>query len=164
MSTCNNLPELIELNEYNGDWPEYENALYNIFREAFIDNTQIFMGKPVGIFTDKMYNNKEKTFWHVISEGPSEFERNPDMRRCERITWIEKIINLLICKDCDNIYKWKYKQSNGKYRYKIWCRQTEFIVILEERKNAFMLITAYIVKYNHAKQKLEKEYNKAIKI
>ena len=164
MDTCDNLPELIKLNQYNGDWKEYEEKLYSVFKEAFIDNTQYFLGKPIGIFTDKMYNNKEKTFWHVISEGPSEFERNPELRRCERVGWINTIVNLIYCNNCEEIYKWKYRHSNKKFRYKIWCRKTNFIVILEERKNTFMLMTAYIVKYNHTKEKLEREYTKAVKI
>lgn len=164
MIECDKLPELIELQDHGGNWSEYEEILYKEFRASFIDNKQSFMGKTVGIFTDKMYNNKEKTFWHVISEGPNEFDRTPDIRRCERINWIEKIINLIICNECPSIYKWKSKHRNKKFRYKLWCRKTDFIIILEERGDKFMLITAYTVNYGHAKRKLEKEYNESIKI
>lgn len=164
MEICERLPSLIKLDDYNGEWEEYENALYNVFKSLFIDNKQYFQGKPIGIFTEAMYHGKEKTFWHIISEGDSEYNRTPDMRRCERIVWVNSFINLLICGDCGDIYRWKYRHSNRKYRYKLWCKKTNFIVILEERSNCFMLITAYIVKYGHTISKLEKEYTKAEKI
>lgn len=105
MDVCAKLPSLIKFDDYDGNWEEYENALYSIFRSTFIENKQYFQGKPVGIFTDKMYHGKEKTFWHVISEGKNEFNRIPEMRRCERITWIESFINLLTCNECKKGFK-----------------------------------------------------------
>lgn len=164
MDTCDRLPSLIKFEDYNGEWEAYENALYDVFKTTFIDNTQYFRSKPIGIFTETMYHGKEKTFWHVISEGDDEYNRTPNIRRCERIVWIDTIIKLLTCKSCSSIYKWRYKHSNRKYRYKLWCKETNFIVILEERAKCFMLITAYVVTYNHAITKLEKEYNKAERI
>ncbi|WP_027640094.1 hypothetical protein [Clostridium cadaveris] len=159
MNNCEKLPELIELDDYSGVWEEYENELYNIFKSSFIDTKQYFQGKPIGIFTEAMYHGKEKTFWHIISEGNNEYDRNPELRRCERIAWIKPLIELLICDKCTSIYKWKNKHRNKKYRYKLWCKKTNFIVILEERNKCFMLITAYIVKYKHSIEKLEKEYS-----
>ncbi|EHN13258.1 hypothetical protein [Clostridium sporogenes] len=164
MDKCSKLPDIIRFDDYDGQWELYEEELYKVFKNAFIESEKKFIGKSIGIFTNKMYNDKEKTFWHVISEGPNEFERIPDIRRCERICWIDKMISTSICHGCDEIYMWKHKHKNKKYRYKLWCRKTDFIVILEERGDKFMLITAYIVKYNHTKIKLEKEYDKSTKI
>ncbi|WP_138206361.1 hypothetical protein [Haloimpatiens lingqiaonensis] len=104
MDNCEKLPNIIKLDDYDGQWDLYEEELYKIFRRDFIESEKSFMGKNIGIFTNKMYNNKEKTFWHVISEGPDEFNRIPDIRRCERIGWIDKIISMFTCHSCEEIY------------------------------------------------------------
>lgn len=164
MDICEKLPNIVTLEDCEGAWDNYENALYCIFKNDFIINIPDFRDKPIGIFTNKMYNDKEKTFWHIISEGPDEFNRTPDMRRCERIRWPKKFIICDDCTNCNEIRIWKALHKNNKYRYKIWCDKTDYIVILEERQDAFMLITAYLVTYPHARRKLTKEYEKSEKI
>lgn len=37
-------------------------------------------------------NGKHFGFWRVISDGELEDDRLPDLRRCERITWIAYLI------------------------------------------------------------------------
>jgi hypothetical protein len=161
---CDVLPEIVTLEQSGGSWCNYEDKLYEIFKNEFIINIPTFMNKPIGIFTSKMYNNKEKTFWHIISEGKDEFNRNPDMRRCERIKWVREFIDTSKCINCGEIKIWKAIHKNKKMRYKIWCEKTDFIVILEERANVFMLITAYLVTYSHVRKKLKKEYENSEKI
>ena len=38
-------------------------------------------------------HEKPFTYWHLISEGEVEWDRKPDIRRCERIAWARDILN-----------------------------------------------------------------------
>lgn len=157
MSECEKLPSIISLTDYNGDWSQYENALYTIFHQDFIESTPFFQGKPVDIIHQKQYKNKERSFWHIISEGKTDEDRLPIMERCECIGWIKS----LITEDGEcNFYRiWKkFHHKTNKERYYIWCTNVHYIVILEDRENHFKLITAYpVAHYN--RRKYEKDYN-----
>ncbi|MHC4158151.1 MAG: hypothetical protein ACYSSO_03640 [Planctomycetota bacterium] len=147
------LPELILLEHYQGDWQKYEDAVYSKFYGDFIASRPIFQGMPVYVkrFLEK---GKERGFWHIITEGPIEEQRIPDVKRCERIAWIRKII------DHSNdplIKKWPKKVGN-KTRHLLWLEEAEYLVVLEKRKSAWVLWTAYCVTQPHRKRKLKREY------
>src|SRR4030066_170192 len=76
---------------------------YRLFiRDIFeaIENIEYFIGNMDfdEFYADAKKNRgivekgKEATFWHLISEGKSEKDRLPDLRRCERIRWPRPII------------------------------------------------------------------------
>jgi hypothetical protein len=86
------LPPLVALADYGGDWERYLAALYDFFRQDFVDDKPLFEGKSLAVKRLPTSQGKEATFWHLISEGRQEEERLPDLRRCERIRWIRRII------------------------------------------------------------------------
>ena len=55
----------------------------------------------------------------------------------------------------------KWHDKTKRDRYYIWCRKDNYIVILEDRKTHFKLITAYYVQY--AVKQYEKDYNQYLK-
>jgi len=159
MSICNHLPLITELPDYSGNWNEYLEAIYNIFKNDFIDNTVLWNSKPVRIFWEKQFQGKERSFWHIISKGKDDLNREPDLRRCERVSWVREL--LMECtEECENLLIWtKYHVKSKRNRVYIWCREVNYIVVIEERKINYHLITAFVVS-DYSVNGYFKEYQK----
>ena len=137
-----NLPPI---ESFEGQWSQYEDHLYEIFLETVVRGGLTFKGLPVKSQYRSETNNKGFSFWHIISQGDQENERTPDFRRCERIRWISWII-----READlnqGISWWENKRSN-KTHVVLWCESEQFAVILAQRKDYYLIKTAYMVKPN----------------
>ena len=100
------LPELFL---FHGNWQEYVDALYAIYEKEIVWGNLTFNGMPVKSQYRPPTDNKGYGFWHVISDGPVETDRIPDLRRCERIRWIAWAINNV---DTDQRIKcWKNRRG-----------------------------------------------------
>lgn len=152
------LPALALFEEYGGDWNRYLDALYAFFKRDFIDSRPAYNGVTLALKRHPVIQNKEATFWHIISEGDSEADRVPDMRRCERIRWPRPIIE----HSGDTAIKIWANERRGEKRICLWFEDTEYLVILAERKGYILLWTSYAVEQEHSKKKLRKEYAAAI--
>lgn len=152
------LPELLLLEDYDGNWQRYEDEVYSRFYTDFIESRLLLKGMPVYVkrFLEK---GKERGFWHCIQEGPIEERRIPDMRRCERIAWVRSIIEHV---NDPMIKKW-YKKVKSKTRYLLWFEEAEYLVVLEKRRSVWILWTAYCVTQPHRKRRLQKEYGASLK-
>jgi hypothetical protein len=148
------LPSLVLLNQYEGDWHKYIEAVYKYFKEDFIDSRPRFVDRTVRTKRHPLYQNKEYTFWHITSEGKKEEDRVPDIRRCERIRWPRPIIEYCTS---DFIRCWPNKRGREK-RIILWCYEEDYVVVLADRKKYVLLWTAYMVTYRHTKEKLLREY------
>ncbi len=148
------LPELVLFADYDGEWEPYLEALYSCFRKDFIETKPFFIGQRIGLKRYPLERGKEATFWHLISEGFNETERLPDFKRCERIRWPSPIIEHA---DENVIKVWRNKRRSEK-RILLWLEKLEYLVVLAERKGYILPWTAYIVKEEHKKRKLLKEY------
>lgn len=148
------LPALALLEEYGGDWNRYLDALYAFFKRDFIDSRPAYNGVTLALKRHPVIQNKEATFWHIISEGDSEADRVPDMRRCERIRWPRPVIE----HSGDTSIKIWANERRGEKRICLWLEDAEYLVILAERKGYTLLWTAYAVEQEHSKKKLRKEY------
>ncbi|NOH15466.1 hypothetical protein [Clostridium cochlearium] len=165
---CKWLPKIISLSEFGGDWHKYDNYLYELFREDFIESTPIFNEKPVRIRKHPMQGDKEQAYFHVTSVDSSKTsadpnDRIPDIRRCERILWIRKILENYNCNEnCDGFNKIK----TWNMPYKMYQRvhflfeDYRFLVIIEEREDYCLLISAFYIEYDHTLRKKLKEYEK----
>ena len=162
-SNSNWLPELIT---FNGNWSEYEDKLYAIFSQHFLNSNPYFMGKKVIPRRNPMYNGKYESYFHITCGHTKETdERSPDLRRCERIEWPRAFIenSNCICKqNCSDFIIWKKRYKN-KYRYSLLLKSEKYIVILEERANYFNLISAYPLTYSHAMHDQLEYYERAKK-
>lgn len=152
------LPALALFEEYGGDWNRYLDALYAFFKRDFIDSRPAYNGVTLALKRHPVIQNKEATFWHIISEGDSEADRLPDMRRCERIRWPRPVIE----HSDDTAIKIWANERRGEKRICLWLEDAEYLVILAERKGYILLWTAYAVEQEHSKKKLRKEYAAAI--
>ena len=153
-SSCDWLPALVLLEQYGGEWERYIEAVYRYFREDFIDSRPKFENRNVGLKRYPLFQQKECTFWHCTSEGEEEEERPPDIRRCERIRWPRPIIE----HSTDKLVRcWRNKRGSEK-RILLWFCEDDYLVVLADRGNYVLLWTAYLVTYNHTREKLIREY------
>ena len=153
------LPPLVLFKDYGGNWNRYVEALYRYYKQDFADSSLSFRGIRVARKRRPFEQGKEATFWHLISEGKTEEERLPDLRRCERIRWPRPIIEHA---DEPVIKVWENKRKR-ETRICVWFEDVEYLVVLTARKGYVLLWTAYPVTRLHRKRKLQKEYEAYIK-
>jgi hypothetical protein len=151
------LPKIICLEDYNGNYHNYIDAVYAIFERDLVKNRPDFGSHKLQLKSLPLFQNRAYTFYHLTHKGEIESEREPDFRRCERIAWVKPTI--------ENTEKWNlkfWKQSrNGKSRVCIQLKVEEdvdYYVILDVRTNYILIWTAFIAEYEHEKRKKEKEY------
>ncbi|SOD03261.1 hypothetical protein SAMN05216486_1098 [bacterium JGI 053] len=150
------LPPLVEFSASGGDWHKYVEVLYNHFCSDFLRSRPEFAGKTWKMKRFPLLQGKEATFWHIISEGPVEDDRLPDLRRCERIRWPRPLIDAY---GTDRVRCWK--QKRGRETRIVLAPDTfEYVVILAERGEAVLLWTAFPVTFNHQRRKYAAEYDR----
>lgn len=156
------LPELILMEDYDGDWSRYLEAVHAIFNKDFIQSQPKFKGCWIRCRRDLLDQGKEAGFWHCISGGKTESERNPEPRRMERIAWVRAIIEHVDDPDVD---VWSV-MSGAEKRFCIWFKE-EFLIVLAERvrkRDGFkywQLITVYDTPEENRKRQLRKSRDKS---
>jgi len=151
------LPDLIQLNDHNGNWERYENALYAIFNRDIVKCDLRFRGQKVNARRNPEHEQKWACFWHLISEGRVEDDRLPDLRRCERIQWVRWIVENA---DSDvQVDIWENKRKSQR-NILLWYNE-EYLVVLTIRKGYYLLKTAYCTDQSHSIRKLQRERNSA---
>lgn len=153
-----NLPDIICLHDYEGNYNKYIDAIYEIFHNDFVRNKPFFRGKRLGLKHYPEYQGRAYTFYHMTHSGSDEQNRQPDMRRCERIPYAKPTIE-----KCD---AWEIKvwtqERNGKKRICIWLelpQDIDYIVILDDRDTFILPWTAFVLQYPHEKRKKQREYD-----
>jgi hypothetical protein len=147
-------PDIIELNEFGGDFHNYFNAVYAIFANDFIKTQPLYVGHKVAVRKYPEVDGLHRTFYHITHEGEDEENRTPDLKRMERIRFPKFLIEN---EQHEEILIWKNKR--GKDERIVLFNQTEnYIIILTDRKQFYMFITAYFIDTEHRKRKLLKEY------
>ena len=156
------LPSIIELNDCEGNWNKFINAVYEIFEQDFVKSKPFFRGKKLSLKIHPVYQERAYTFYHMTHKGEDEQNREPDLRRCERIPWAKPIIE-----NCDT---WKLKvweqNRKGKNRICIWFESEDnfdYIIILDARKDYILPWTAYVMEHKHEKRKKQKEWEEYAK-
>lgn len=153
---CAHIPRLIK----NKD-------LYSIFRNEYILNNFEFKSKPVMYRIFPKYNDYEHIFIHLttISRDNPKFinDRITDNKRAERLLWVKSIIVNYDCsKTCINCTKIKYYEHlyKNKVRINLIFFEYRFKIILEQRGEYYLLITAYYIYYENVLKKEYKRLNK----
>ena len=156
------LPEIISFSDYNSDWKQYSEKIFQIFKKDFIDSKPLYNSKPV-LFDNRPINNYPACFWHLITEDKIEdYSRlgveNISLLRCERLCWIRPIIE----NHFDKIVSvWENKREK-KLNTVFFMEDYDYAVVLTNIKNRFYLITAYFINYPYRKEQLIKERDKWI--
>lgn len=152
-----NLPELILLEDFNGDYTSFIDAVYEVFENDFIKHQTKFRGETLRMKWHPVFQKRAYTFYHMTHKGQDEQNREPDLRRCERMPWARPVIE-----NCDG---WKLKiwpqKRKGANRLCIWLEledEADYFVIIDVRKDYKLLWTAFVAEYEHEKRKKQKEY------
>lgn len=144
------------------DWSGYENAIYEVYLSTVARAGLVFLGDPVRVRFNPTTKHKGYGFWHLISEAPSQNNRNeddrlPDLRRCERVGWVAWCIQNAGAKG----FSWWENERKGQTHVVIWAEDHDYAVMLGKRDTTegvryYLLKTAYCLR-PHNIRKFEKE-------
>ena len=170
------LPEKAVVNP----WTEstYE-MLYAIFCLDIRDSNLRYSGHPVWIFPE-LEDGKEKVFWHLTtrlyrqekiprrkrkfypnSRTDTEPQRLPDLRRCERLTWVKPLIEHA---SEPEILAWDYEEGNRTIKTYIWMKDYDFVVIIKKFPDGSRrLITSFYVDKGYKREDFKRKYANRIK-
>ena len=146
------IPNMIEC-ENLAEWNNYLNKLYvEVFKPQFIETVPIFKGRDVISRREPMDGNWEHGFTHMThvdllhnSDDPN--DRIPDLRRSERLNWVRRIIENYECSveyNCGKILYWE-EMYRGQVRCNLLFYEERFLVVLEQRRNIYFLITSFYI-------------------
>lgn len=157
------IPDFEFFEDYHNDWPTYENVLYQIFSEDFLQSQPYFERKRVAAKKYPIQFEKEDAFFHLTCKDyDGNCERVPDFRRCERIRWMRAFIenyncDPTLCENCEGVKVWR-EPYKSRSRVNILLEEERYIVVLEDREKYFLLITAFYLDYANALEKRLKHY------
>lgn len=151
---------LTTLAECDGDTEKYIEILYEIFKKDFIDSHPTFNNKPV-LFDKALDGGKPNTFVHVTTETDTITKsRVLSLRRCERISWLRQIID----NNSDaRVLVWTkehYSRKRKTNRVCLYLECADYLVILDENKHGYYIITGIYVDYPYQKKRHLKEFEK----
>ncbi len=148
------LPDLVLLEDYNGDFDAYNQAVYEVFKNDFIKTRPTFNGTKLRLKKHPYIDGKEYTYYHFTHSGNIEIERIPDMRRMERMPFPRPIID-----NSENkaLRVWRNKRGTNE-RILILSETEQYLVVLEDRVDYILPWTAYYIEYPNKIRRLIKEY------
>lgn len=152
------LPEIIEMNDFGGDFHFFNEAVYEIFRNDFVLKKPIFNGKRLGLKKHPIVDGKEYTYYHFTHSGDIEKDRTPDFRRMERIGHPKPIIDN---SKCISLKVWRNKRGRNN-RILILHEEEKYLVVLDDRKDFILPWTAYFIEYSNQLRRFLKEYEEYI--
>lgn len=153
------MPPLILLEDFDGDFSQYIEAVYAIFKRDFVDSKPNWEGKRFALKKYPMEYGKEHTFYHITHEGDEEENRKPDLRRMERIAFPRVMIDYVshpILKVWQNI-------RGDKHNILILHEEEKYLIVLRDHGDYVLLWTAYYIEYSNRMRRLVKEYEGFIK-
>ncbi|MCX5991110.1 MAG: hypothetical protein NTZ04_02075 [Chloroflexi bacterium] len=158
------LPPPLRYSDFNGDWDQFLAAVYKIFERDFKLSRPDYGGYPVA-YDSKLEDGKEAAYWHVVSrDDPTTKDRELNLRRCERVAWVNPIIEHSTDKA---VSMWKIEQKRPnrgrQVRVKLWLEDQDYIVILTERPRGAVLVTAFCTDFESERRKLRKERDDYLK-
>lgn len=159
---CLALPEMITLDLFNNDYANYFDYLYyNIFRRDLFNMKVIYCGKKVSLKSmPRSDDGKENSYYHLTCKDYNGVrERQPDLKRCERLNWIKPALETNHQSECEKncflVYKTWYK---NRVRTNLLNPIDRYQIVLEERDSYWLMITAFYIDYDNRIKKQLKKY------
>jgi hypothetical protein len=147
-------PDLLLLEDFKGNFQEFLSSVYSVFENNFIKNQPRYEGQKVAVRRYPEMDGLHRTFYHITHEGEDEANRQPDIRRMERIRYRKFVIQQNLHPE---ILIWKNQRRKDE-RILFFNESENYIVVLTERNEFYLFITAYVVDTSHRKRSLIKEY------
>ncbi|MBC8277461.1 MAG: hypothetical protein H8E46_04465 [FCB group bacterium] len=151
------LPDIIAIQQ-DEKLEDYIDRIYQQFSSDFKDKGVTYKGLPVYLKKQPLQENKEASFWHIITSVQGEDRRKLNLPRCVRIAWIKWIIEN---SNSDLIKVWE-NERNYEKRVLLFLDEQDYLIVLTKRKDYYLLWTAYMVSQKHSKKKLLNEYHEYI--
>jgi len=149
------VPQLLTLDDFHEDRENCVKELYRFYLDEIVNANLTFLGNPISFQFRPPKNGMHFGFYHLITEGgPSEEDREINFKRCQRISWIPHILKNY--QDFSKIKCWENIRGSSKHIV-LWLHQHNYSVILAQRKEYFLLKTAYPIENKHRIRKLDKE-------
>lgn len=154
----NNRKWLGDLVELTGDPIEYIELLYTHFTRDFIDSRPLFDGLQV-LHDGRDDGGKCACFVHITNKEEEKVGiRVMDLRRCERICWIRPIIENA---HRDEVLRWDEPGKKGA-RIFLYLAEERFLVILQQFKYGYVLVTAYYVDHDRTHDRYVRKHQRFI--
>lgn len=144
-------PKLITLKDHKGDTTAYLEAVYQHYFTQVVSGNLIYNGLPIKCQFRPSHNGKGFAFWHAISKGQNEDEREIDFRRCERICWIAWVIQNISLTANNSLTCWENKRGANTHVV-LFFEKESYVVILEKRKKHYLFKTAYCANSQRKRQ------------
>lgn len=129
------------LEPFTGNWESYIDHIYAIYKQTILQSNLRYNNLPVQPRFTPESHGKHHGFWHITSDGEIEEEREPDLRRCERIRWVQWVIDNVAA--YAEVSWWEEKRGNT-LEIVIWIESEQYVVVLSERRDYWLLKTAYL--------------------
>jgi hypothetical protein len=150
------LPPIVTLADCGGSWEDYLESQYQRFRTDLIHSKPtVFHPRNWALKRHPVSQGKEATFWHVTSEGKTEENRTPDMRRMERVGWIRPMIDAY--NDPERVCCWP-TQRKGESRPNLAVPDFSYVLVLEEHPTYVMLWTAFHIEHKYQREKFRRQW------
>ncbi|MBI1185252.1 hypothetical protein GC194_13355 [bacterium] len=147
-------PDLLYLEDYNGNFEAYFEEVYQVFSAHFLKSNPHFEGIRVTAPRYPEVDGLSRTFYHITHQGDDEQNREPDIRRMERIRFPKfKIDN----HPHAELLVWE-KEMGRDTRIHILNVTESYLLVLNKRKDYLLLWTAFYIKLSHTLRKKLKEY------
>lgn len=154
---------------FDGNWLKYQNSLTNYFYKNLYNMKVTYNNLKVSLKRDPVYQDVPGSFYHLTCKGikknSEEEEREPDLRRCERLHWIKPLlennhsINNCPC-NCVRVYE---KYHNGDNTINFLFEEGRYLVVLGKRNGYYLLKTAFYIEYDNRLKREIKAYENYIK-
>ena len=149
-------PGLLLFDAFGGNWRAYETELHRIFMDEIVRGGLQFRGQRVSCRRNPETVGRWSSFWHLVQEGRVEAERTPDLRRCERLRWVRWVIEKAAVHP--EIEEWQ-NVRRGETNTLLWYRE-EYLVVLGQRRDYWLLRTAFCTDQPHRVRLLRQERNR----
>ena len=170
------MPDILDsLEPYFAKVNEHDEAkldeLHAIFQEHFMDKPLYLDGKLVSV-KRHVYNPKKdglpdyfahyfEKFVHIVSRTidtkKSDKQREFRSERANRIHWIRPILENY---HDPRISNFRFLESDGSIRDYFWFKAKDFMVVMEEVKPDYYLITGFCVDHQNKRYYAKKEANR----
>lgn len=147
-------PVLIYFEDFQGNFKNYFNAVYQIFSEHFQKSNPHFEGVRVSAPRYPEVDGLSRTFYHITHKGDDEQNREPDIRKMERIRFPKFKIEI---HPHTELLVWE-KEMGSDIRIHILNVAESYLLVLNKRKDYLLLWTAFYVEHSHTIKKKLKEY------
>lgn len=158
------LPALVEKDYFDTD-QEWIDAVYAVFKRDFLENIQEYQGKKIVAKKlpqyDGLFEGKNGTFRHLVTEGNDEANRQLIWNRADRLAWL---LPILLKAGTHEVREWRNHRKNSGYARMIALSDFSYVIVLAERQNKttgeeyLLLWAAYPIEHEHRRRSLRKEY------